>query len=62
MSIDKVVKKYELSEQPTDFAFWQSRSFQERIDALERIRQEYHAWRENAEQGFCRVYRIIKQQ
>lgn len=62
MSIDKVVKKYKLSEQPTDFAFWQSRSPQERIDALERIRQEYHAWRGNAEQGFCRVYRIIKQQ
>lgn len=60
MSITKVVKKYKFNEQPNDFVFWQSRSHNERLDALEQIRKEYNLWRYNAEQGFQRVYRIIK--
>jgi len=28
--------------------------------ALELIREEYNSWRYNAEQGFQRVYRVIK--
>ena len=60
MSIRKVVKKYKFNEQPNDFVFWQSKSYEERLDALEQIRQEYNSWRYNAEQGFQRVYRIVK--
>ena len=61
MSISKVIKKYKLNEQPNDFAFWQSRSYEERLDTLEQIRSEYNSWRYNAEQGLQRVYRIVKQ-
>ena len=60
MSIIKSVKKYKISEQPSDFAFWQSKSYDERIDALEQIRKEFNEWRYSAEQRFQRVYRIIK--
>ena len=60
MSIRKVIKKYKLNEQPNDFIFWQSRTYEERLDALEQIRKEYNLWRYNAEQGFQRVYRIVK--
>jgi hypothetical protein len=60
MSISKVIKKYKLNEQPNDFLFWQSKSYEERLDALEQIRREYNSWRYNAEQGFQRVYRIVK--
>ena len=60
MSIIKVVTKYKIDEQPSDFSFWQSKSYQERIDALEQIRQEYNQWRYHAEQGLQRVYKIIK--
>ena len=60
MGIIKVIKKYKTNEQPNDFSFWQSKSYEERLDALEQIRKEYNLWRYNAEQGFQKVYRIVK--
>jgi hypothetical protein len=60
MSICKVIKKYKFNEQPNDFLFWRSKSYEERLEALEQIRKEYNSWRYNAEQGFQRVYRIVK--
>jgi hypothetical protein len=60
VSIDKVVKKYKINEQPNDFIFWQAKSYEERLDALEQIRKEYNLWRYNAEQGFQRIYKIVK--
>jgi hypothetical protein len=60
MGISKVIKKYKFNEQPNDFLFWQSKSYEERLDALEQIRKEYNSWRYNAEQGFQRIYRIVK--
>jgi hypothetical protein len=60
MNIRKVIKKYKLNEQPNDFLFWQSKSYEERLEALEQIREEYNSWRYDAEQGFQIVYRIIK--
>lgn len=60
MEIAKVVKKYSTNNQPSDFRYWQSKSYEERLYALEQIRKEYNLWRYNAEQGFQRVHRIIK--
>jgi hypothetical protein len=60
MGISKVIKKYKINEQPTDFEFWQSKSYEERLEVLEQIRKEYNLWRYNAEQRFQRVYRIVK--
>lgn len=60
MSISKVIKKYKIYEQPNDFAYWQSKTYEDRLEALEQIRKEYNSWRYNAEQGFQRVYRIVK--
>lgn len=60
MSISKVIQKHKIDEQPSDLSFWQSRSYEERLDALEQIRKEYILWRYHAEQGLQRVYRIIK--
>jgi hypothetical protein len=60
-TIDKVITKTTLSEQKSDFAFWQSKSYAERLTALEEIRQEYNNWKyTDAEQRFQRVYRIVK--
>jgi hypothetical protein len=59
--IEKVITKTTLSEQKSDFAFWQSKSYAERLTALEEIRQEYNNWKyTDAEQRFQRVYRIVK--
>jgi hypothetical protein len=60
-TIEKVITKTKLSEQKSDFAFWQSKSYVERLTALEEIRQEYNNWKyTDAEQRFQRVYRIVK--
>jgi hypothetical protein len=61
MTISKVIKIYNMNEQPNDFSFWQTKSYEERLSALEQIRKEYNSWRYDAEQGFQRVYRIVKQ-
>ena len=61
MAIAKVVHKYTLKTQPNDFSYWQSCSYVQRLEALEQIRMEYNRWRHDAEQGFQRVYRIVKQ-
>ncbi len=45
MGIEKTFVKLKLGEQPTDFAYWQTQSYQARLDALESIRQGYHAWK-----------------
>jgi len=60
MAIIKIIKKYGIDEQPTDFSFWQTKSYEDRLNALEQIRKEYNSWRYDAEQGFQRVYRIVK--
>jgi hypothetical protein len=60
MGIDKVINKYNIDEQPSDFSFWQSKSYEERLAALEQIRKEYNSWRYDAEQGLQRVFRIVK--
>ena len=59
--MEKVVKIYKTGEQPSDLEYWQSRSYEERLSALEEIRKDYNSWRYgNAKQGLQRVYRIVK--
>jgi hypothetical protein len=58
--IVKVAIKKDLRSLTSDFAFWQSRPYLERLAALEEIRQEYHRWKNDLQPGFQRVYRIIK--
>jgi len=60
--LDKTaVQIFKTDEAPTDFAYWQTRSFEERLAALESIRNEYIKWAYNVQPGFQRVYRIVKQ-
>ncbi len=60
-TIEKVVTKTNLTKKNYDFGYWQSKSYAERLRALEEIRQEYNNWKyTDAEQRFQRVYRIVK--
>jgi hypothetical protein len=60
-TIEKVVTKSTSESQTSDFAYWQSKSFAERLAALEEIRREYNSWKyTDAEQRFQRVYRVVK--
>ena len=58
--IAPVVKIVPLREQGNDSAYWRTRPPAERIEALERMRSEYYAWKGNVQPGFQRVYRIVK--
>jgi DNA polymerase/3'-5' exonuclease PolX len=58
--IAPVFKKVRLGEAENDAAYWRSRSYQERIEALEQIREEYEHWKGDAQPGFQRVYSILK--
>jgi hypothetical protein len=58
--IARVVTKINIHQQTSDFAYWQTQSYQARLDALEEIRQEYHRWRYGAEPRLQRVYTIVK--
>ncbi len=54
------IKKIKLSDKQSDFAWWQSRSYTERLAALEQIRQEYNLWKYGDQQRFKRVYTVLK--
>ncbi len=58
--ISRVLHKYKIHEQPKDYLFWRTKSYEERLDALEQIRNEYNSWGYHAEQGLQRVYKITK--
>lgn len=58
--IFKVVRKIKLKEGNSDFNYWQSKSYQERLITLEDIRQEFNSWKYGNEQRFQRVYTIVK--
>ena len=60
MSILRVVNKYKFGEEPKDLSFWKSKSYQERIDALEQIHQEYNQWRYPTQPRIQKVYKIVK--
>ena len=51
-----------LTEQKSDFAFWQTQSYKSRLIMLEKLRQTYNCGKYDTEQGFQRVYRVTKRQ
>ncbi|MEZ4768633.1 MAG: hypothetical protein R2844_09430 [Caldilineales bacterium] len=51
-TIAPVVRKVRLTEQTSDYAFWQTQSFEARLAALEEIRREYHGWTDETERDF----------
>lgn len=55
-------KKVPLTEQESDYSYWVRQSFTARLEALESIREEFNNWKFNDQQGFQRVYRVIKQE
>ncbi len=59
-NIFPVVRVVRQEEPRKDLAYWRSRSYSERLAALEEIRQEYHQWKGDAQPGLQRVYQIIK--
>ena len=53
----RIVKK---EEDNFNVLYWSSLTGVERLKELEEIREQYNQWRYGADQGFQRVYRIVK--
>jgi hypothetical protein len=60
--IHPTINKVSIKKQKNDFAYWQTQSYQARLNALEKIRREYHQWRHGAEPRLQRVYSVVKRQ
>jgi hypothetical protein len=58
--VSLVVNKVLLREQKSDAVYWRSQSYEDRLAALEQIRQEFHRWKYGAEPRLQRVYTITK--
>lgn len=61
-NIVKTYTKSKLSEQKSAFVYWQSQSPEQRLAALEQIRNEYHAWKYDPHPRFQRVPSVIMQE
>lgn len=59
--MDKVVKIVSLKEKHSDFSYWMSKSPQERLDAIETLRDQYIRFIKDVKPGFQRVCRVINQ-
>ena len=59
--MEKVISVIKKSDDRNDFKFWQSKSYQERIDAIETLRSQYFQMKKNVQQGVQRVYTVVKQ-
>lgn len=59
--IAKVVQVTRMNQPASDYAYWRSRPIQERIDALEALRQQYIEFRKDVYPGLQRVLRVVKQ-
>jgi len=58
--MEKVINIIDLKSQESDFKYWQTQSYEKRLEMLEQLRKQYTIWKYGAEQGFQRVYRVIE--
>jgi hypothetical protein len=58
--IAKVVRIVAMKDQGTDYHYWKNRSYEERLSALEELRQEYYGQADGSQPRLQRVYTIIK--
>ena len=49
-----------MGEDDSNYIYWRSLSWTERLAHLEEMRQEVNKWKYGNQQGFQRVYRIVK--
>ena len=57
--MEKVVKIYPLHDRSTDYEYWQTKSPQERLDAIEFLRLQYINFTFDVKPGFQRVCSIV---
>lgn len=58
--IEKVVNIGNIKEMGNDFEYWQSQSYERRLETIEQIRKEYNSWKYDTVKGLQRVFKVIK--
>jgi len=58
--VEKVLNVINKNDVQNDYAYWQKKTIQERIDAIEILRSQYIQMHNNVQPGLQRVYRIVK--
>jgi len=56
--MEKVVKIVSIKDKQSDYDFWQSKDFKDRLEAIEMLRSQYIKFNSNVQprlQRFCRV-------
>jgi hypothetical protein len=59
--MEKVIKKTTTREKQSDFEYWLTKTHQERLDALEFLRQQYINFNKNVQPRLQRVCTITNQ-
>jgi len=59
--MEKVISIVKKSDTQSDFQYWQTKTMQERIDAIEILRLQYIEMNKNVQPGLQRVYTVVKQ-
>jgi len=61
--VKQSIKKLSIEEADvSDIQFWKSKSPEEKLDALQNLREIYYSMKNESRKGFQRVYRVIKQE
>lgn len=59
--MEKVLKITSIKDNSSDFAYWSTKSFNERLDAIEILRQQYFRFKKDVQPRLQRVCRIVNQ-
>lgn len=59
--MEKVLNIVSLKDKQSDFAYWSTKSFQERLEAIELLREQYIKYRKDVQPRLQRVCRITNQ-
>jgi hypothetical protein len=60
--MEKIVKIVKMGHDDSNLIYWLSRTFTQRLEELEKLRQEVNQRIYGDQQGFQKVYRIIKRE
>jgi hypothetical protein len=58
--IAKTIRIIKKDEEKSDYLFWKTQSYEARLQTLEQIREIYNNWKYGSQQGFQRIYKVIK--
>jgi len=58
--MEKVLEIKNIRKRTSDFEFWSQKSPQDRLRAIEYLRNQYIISQEDAQPGLQRVYKVIK--